>query len=196
MISFNKKLIFVHINKTPATSIQKALSNYGVKKLEENNKIETELTYKQSQHFNTIEYRKYLGEDYDNYYKFSVVRNPFDRVVSYYYGGAIQSGLSFKEWVLDRYRDENYKDYIRMYSDFTHWFSKDEIDYVLKFENLDNDFDKLKETLNLDCSLSKNNVNKTRTHYRDYYDDETIDVIEKHFEKELNAFNYKFDGER
>jgi len=178
MISFDKKFIFVHINKTAGTSIEKALSNYGVKKLEENNKIETELTYKQSQHFNTLEYRK------------------FDRVVSYYYGGAIQSGLSFKEWVLDRYRDENYKDYIRMYSDFTHWFNEDEIDYVLKFENLDNDFDKLKETLNLDCSLSKNNVNKTRTHYRDYYDDETIDVIEKHFEKELNAFNYKFNGER
>ena len=49
MISFNKKFIFVHINKTAGTSIEKALSNYGVKKLEENNKIETELTYKQSQ---------------------------------------------------------------------------------------------------------------------------------------------------
>ena len=45
-------------------------------------------------------------------------------------------------------------------------------------------------------TLSKNNVNKTRTHYRDYYDDETIDVIEKHFEKELNAFDYQFDGEK
>ena len=77
------------------------------------------------------------------------MRNPFDRVVSYYYGGAIQSGLSFKEWVLDRYRDENYKDYIRMYSDFTHWFDKDEIDYVLKFENLDDDFGKLKESLSI-----------------------------------------------
>ena len=42
VISFDKKFIFVHINKTAGTSIEKALSNYGVKKLEENNKIESQ----------------------------------------------------------------------------------------------------------------------------------------------------------
>ena len=192
MISYNKKFIFVHINKTAGTSMEKALADYGVKKLEEKGDLKFELNYNQSQHFNCDEYKKYLGSEYDDYFKFTVVRNPFDRVVSYYYGGAIQKGLNFKDWVVDRYLNENYKDYIRMYSDYTHWFDKDEMNYVLKFENLDQDFIKLKETLDLNCELGKANVNKSRTHYRDYYDDKTKDIIENHFEKELNTFQYKF----
>ena len=192
MISYDKKFIFVHINKTAGTSMEKALADYGVKKLEEKGDLKFELNYNQSQHFNCDEYKKYLGSEYDDYFKFTVVRNPFDRVVSYYYGGAIQKGLNFKDWVVDRYLNENYKDYIRMYSDYTHWFDKDELNYVLKFENLDQDFIKLKETLDLNCELGKANVNKSRTHYRDYYDDKTKDIIENHFEKELNTFQYKF----
>jgi len=192
MISYDKKFIFVHINKTAGTSMEKALADYGVKKLEEKGDLKFELNYNQSQHFNCDEYKKYLGSEYDDYFKFTVVRNPFDRVVSYYYGGAIQKGLNFKDWVVDRYLNENYKDYIRMYSDYTHWFDKDEMNYVLKFENLDQDFIKLKETLDLNCELGKANVNKSRTHYRDYYDNKTKDIIENHFEKELNAFQYKF----
>ncbi len=192
MISYDKKFIFVHINKTAGTSMEKALADYGVKKLEEKSDLKFELNYNQSQHFNCDEYKKYLGSEYDDYFKFTVVRNPFDRVVSYYYGGAIQKGLNFKDWVVDRYLNANYKDYIRMYSDYTHWFDKDEMNCVLKFENLDQDFIKLKETLDLNCELGKANVNKSRTHYRDYYDYKTKDIIENHFEKELNTFQYKF----
>ncbi len=192
MISYDKKFIFVHINKTAGTSMEKALADYGIKKLEEKSDLKFELNYNQSQHFNCDEYKKYLGSEYDDYFKFTVVRNPFDRVVSYYYGGAIQKGLNFKDWVVDRYLNANYKDYIRMYSDYTHWFDKDEMNCVLKFENLDQDFIKLKETLDLNCELGKANVNKSRTHYRDYYDDKTKDIIENHFEKELNTFQYKF----
>ena len=192
MISYDKKFIFVHINKTAGTSMEKALADYGVKKLEEKGDLKFELNYNQSQHFNCDEYKKYLGSEYDDYFKFTVVRNPFDRVVSYYYGGAIQKGLNFKDWVVDRYLNENYKDYIRMYSDYAYWFDKDEMNCVLKFENLDQDFIKLKETLDLNCELGKANVNKSRTHYRDYYDNKTKDIIENHFEKELNTFQYKF----
>ena len=67
---------------------------------------------------------------------------------------------------------------------------KDQVN--VKFENLDQDFIKLKETLDLNCELGKANVNKSRTHYRDYYDNKTKDIIENHFEKELNTFQYKF----
>jgi len=192
MISFDKKFIFVHINKTAGTSMEKALSNYGVRKLEVKNDLKIELTYKQSQHFNTDEYKEYLGGDYNNYYKFSVVRNPFDRVVSYYFGGAVQNGLGFKEWVADRYQGKNYKDYIRMYSDFTHWFEEKDMNFILRFEKLADDFDSLKKILNLDCNLGWKNVNKSRSHYRDYYDEETKGIIENHFSKELETFDYKY----
>ena len=82
MISYDKKFIFVHINKTAGTSMEKALADYGVKKLEEKGDLKFELNYNQSQHFNCDEYKKYLGSEYDDYFKFTVVRNPFDRLIS------------------------------------------------------------------------------------------------------------------
>ena len=71
MISYDKKFIFVQINKTAGTSMEKALADYGVKKLEEKGDLKFELNYNQSQHFNCDEYKKYLGSEYDDYFKFS-----------------------------------------------------------------------------------------------------------------------------
>ena len=42
MISYDKKFIFVHINKTAGTSMEKALADYGVKKLEEKGDLKFE----------------------------------------------------------------------------------------------------------------------------------------------------------
>ncbi len=192
MISYDKKFIFVHINKTAGTSMEKALADYGVRKLEEKSDLQFELSYSQSQHFNCEEYSKYLGSEYDDYFKFTVIRNPFDRVVSYYYGGAIKSDLSFSQWVVDRYKNKNFKDFERMYSDYKHWINLDDMDLILRFENLSVDFEKLKNTLDLDISLGSYNVNKKRVGYEEYYDDNTKEIIGNFFRDELDKFNYEF----
>ena len=192
MISFDKKFIFIHINKTAGTSMEKALSKYGVRKLEPKDNLEFELSYKQSQHFNCEEYKKYLGSEYDDYFKFTVVRNPFDRIVSYYGGGAITNNLSFSDWVIERYQNKNFKDFERMYSDYTHWIGDDKIDFILRFENLSSDFEELKNKLNLECELGYFNVNRRRSDYKEYYDENTKNIIYNFFEREIENFNYKF----
>ena len=193
MISYNKKFIFIHINKTAGTAVEKSLLEYGDKRVEPKNDLNFELTYKQSQHFNYKEYKEYLGSEYDNFFKFTVVRNPFDRVVSYYLKNSInQNNLSFSDWVIDRYKNKNFQDYKRMYSDYTHWIDKDNTDFILRFENLSSDFNILKQKLNIDCELKYHNVNKNRLHYKEYYNEDTKEIITNHFKKELNTFNYKF----
>ena len=193
MISYNKKFIFIHINKTAGTAVEQSLLEYGNKRVESKNDLEFELTYRQSQHFNYKKYKKYLGSEYDDFFKFTVVRNPFDRVVSYYLKNSINHhNLSFSDWVIDRYKNQNFQDYKRMYSDYTHWINIHDTDFILKFENLPSDFNILKQKLNLNCELEYHNVNKSRLHYKEYYDKNTKEIITNYFKKEINTFNYKF----
>jgi len=69
MISHTKKCLFVHIPKTAGTSIEKLLQgdNY---------------TEGWSSHNKLYEYENENG--YDSYYKFTFVRNPWERILSVY----------------------------------------------------------------------------------------------------------------
>ena len=75
------KMIFLHIPKTGGTSIEKSLNllniynGYGINKKN-----------KAMQHFDSHEYKKHLGkEKYNQYYKFTIIRNPYEKVISDYF---------------------------------------------------------------------------------------------------------------
>jgi hypothetical protein len=69
---------------------------------------------------------------------------------------------------------------------------KDEMDFIGKFENLQKDFDYVMNRLNLpqqkltheNCTLHKP--------YRDYYDDETEEVVAERYKDDINCFGYEF----
>jgi hypothetical protein len=78
---FKRKIIFLHIPKTGGTSVEKALNllskeyGYGIN----NNK-------KAMQHYDWHQYKKHLGEKiFNKYYKFTISRNPYDKVTSDYF---------------------------------------------------------------------------------------------------------------
>lgn len=102
-ISHKSKLLFVHIPKTGGTSIEKMFdmslrSNFFTRFsgrmdyqhiLENTSMTETEKRIcglKNMQHFTFKELKKILpAETVNSYFKFSVVRNPYDRVISEYF---------------------------------------------------------------------------------------------------------------
>src|SRR5204862_2265949 len=94
MISFQKCFLFVHIPKTAGNSIQSVLRDYWEDQLialrNEQDGVERfglrNPKYKLKKHSTLADYRVALGEmEFDNLYKFTSVRNPWDRMISLYF---------------------------------------------------------------------------------------------------------------
>lgn len=126
MINHEHKYIFIHIPKTAGNSIKKTLmGNY-------------ELV-----HRNIEEY-----EDSSDYFKFSFVRNPYNRLYSWiyeseqyneYWKNIYPTRVEFNSFV----RNELY-DFKTQYS-----YIKDKMNFVGRFENLQEDFDTICDMIGL-----------------------------------------------
>jgi len=202
-IRHEQKIIFVHIPKTAGNSITKALSevdNVPNKKRKKSPKI--------AKHAKAFEVRYLLGEDiWEDYFTFSFVRNPWDLMVSSYkwwrqkaanrvkrYANVarkIQS-MDFQEFVNSKYGKYMINE---RYGNFFDWLSNGEeimVDFVGKVENINEDWAKICEINNLD-HIEMPHENKTdRVSYRDYYNDETRQMVAKRFQKSIKYFDYSF----
>lgn len=198
MVSHKDKYIFIHIPKTGGTSIEKALNA-------------------QQYHYDHLYYKKNVI-NYNNFFIFSVVRNPFERTVSDYKWATNQkykfpakelkkmfTGKSFRYFV-DTYYNLAYKDvkYFRSQSWFKHHHLTHcrsqldilnpicDIDYVIRFERLQQGFDFLCDKIEVPRQKLPH-LNKTEVrHYTEYYDDETREIIAEKYKKDIEYFGYKF----
>ena len=184
----DKKVIFIHINKTGGTSIYNAL---GLK-----NKI----------HITARHIIDQIGEDeWKNAYKLSFVRNPWDKVVSHYKykvktnkQNLKVNTLSFKEWVMKTYG--NNKDYYYfnnpiMFQPQLDWLvdhkGNIDINFIGKFEHIEEDFQKLCAHLGIEKKLPHLN-STSKDNYKDFYDDTTKEMIAHWFKKDIEKFKYEF----
>jgi hypothetical protein len=125
-----------------------------------------------------------------SYFKFTLERNPWDKVISLYYHR--QPNIPFNEWIKTfslnlRSQPLNYPLYsIR---------GKVKLDFIGKYENLNKDLEFIFKKLNLplaDLPSEKTSFRKNKENYRDYYDDNSKKIIEKFYEKEINFMKYSF----
>ena len=163
-----------------------------------------------------------LPDDWANLFRFGFVRNPFDRVVSAWKmftegtvddawhlpeRGAVDLSLrQVLELGLDptapfghpRYNQIKPDPLIRLknhvipQSDSYHGLQH--VEFVGRFENLQNDFRVVAERLGLSIKeLPKSNWTAQRTHYRKYFDDVTRRLAEELYRADLEQFGYDFE---
>ncbi len=137
--------------------------------------------------------KTYIGEDiWNSYYKFSFERNPWDRQVSYYnykYRGR-DNPISFEKSLKNKKKAFVYN--YELYS----IDGEIALDFVGKYENLAQDFQKVLNTIGLDkdVSLPFTNVTKNSSTkpYRSFYTDESRRIIGEWYRPEIEKFNYEF----
>lgn len=208
MISQDKEFIFIHIPKTAGTSIYSALG--GDRKEDNlfgyNKKLDLYL-----QHLTAEEMLKYqfvTEPEFRNYFKFCFVRNPWDRVVSEW----LWRTKNVPRHNLHRYVRLSLKHFIEKVPTWRgkvgsrirrhllpqHQFIYDAqgqpmVDYVGRFENLRQDFDTICQQIGLDgAELPWSNSTRVKISYRDYYDDETYEMVKDLYAEDIDYFDYQF----
>lgn len=181
--------IFIHINKTAGTSIIKVIGK----------PFRKHLTAKEI--ISTIGQKKW-----DSAYKFTVIRNPWDKVVSQYKhnikmnsNNMAKKHIEFKDWVSCTYginKDAKYYGRPQMFLPQVEWLKnyKNEIDIdkIIRFENLNEGINNVFKTLGIKHELP--HVNRTvKTDYKKFYDNESKKIIADWFHEDIDVFGYSFD---
>lgn len=209
MISTRHKFIFIHIPKTGGNSIQNILVNYSEDTLRNHengetfeniqrnylNDFEVESNSEQisGKHKRFIKYQNNWNSsfgEFSDFFKFSVVRNPWDRCISLYFYSKTKNVFDkdkFISLVLS-----NKPSALPQYNYLVNNEGEVNLDYIIKFESL-------QECFNIACDnigipkAKLPHVNKSKhKHYTEYYDDETRKIVAEKFAKDIEYFGYKF----
>lgn len=66
------------------------------------------------------------------------------------------------------------------------------VDFIGKFENIENDFNMVCKNLGIEVELPHINFSKRNKKYRDYYTKETRKLVEAHYNQDIIQFKYEF----
>jgi len=192
MIIKEKKIVFCHIDKTAGSSIKKCI-NPSI-----NCHSDTEPIIHNTKHMTMKQLLQLIDGDPSDYFKFAFVRNPYDRALSKYFqhkrveGGnmteKLAKNMTFPQWVkaggLKAFRPQ----YLYCYDESMNFLC----DFIGRFENLNIDYDIIRNKLDL-CELvhlNKNNKKELVKNYLEYYDEETIQYVTHKYRKDFELFGY------
>lgn len=210
MLSFKDvpvPFIFIHIPKTAGTSIKKVLKDNGYGYSLKPNRNARRI-FRNPGHFRIKHYKHFMnlypvGFTFEDAFKFSVIRNPFERVVSYYYF-IRQKNKAYKR----EYTDENFHSWfervliggepdisnrpknVDTLVPCTH-FLTEPINQILRFENLKEDFALLKKNLRLEIILPHENKIEHPC-YKNHITTSERAWIEKNFKSDFEKYGYEW----
>ncbi len=192
----DNECIFVHIPKAAGVSV-----GYSLFRRHTGN------------HTSISEYQMaFSQEEYNRFFKFAFVRNPWDRLLSAYLflkaGGRnvgdkkwadeyLSSYSSFTEFILDWVTEENVL--LGMHFKPQYLFVtnpgnlKIQVDFIGKFETLQTDYQIIRDKLGLGDDLKFENKTEEKSgDYRSYYTKETQEIVARVYKEDIALFDYGF----
>lgn len=184
--SHRKKFIFFHLYKVAGTSLRNVLSPYQ--------------DFRMNKHDKPNMFLNKFGRDlYDKYYTFAFVRNPWDWQVSLYFymlrdythhqHNLMKSFngdyTKYVEWRVN----EDCKPQYMFLSENADLESPITLDFIGRYENLNQDFEYVKNHLALQGNLP--HLNKTdHKKYKEYYNKDTWRMIQEAYKIDIDYFGY------
>lgn len=177
MVNHKHKFIFVHIPRTGGTSIEcffdkQVCENYFFRK-------------KHSSH-------RYELAAFSDYFSFTFVRNPWDRMLSFYLkvtSGA-KNPITFLNWLKSYHV---YNKYPCSMCDFI--FDTNEtqtVDFVGRYENFQDDFNFVCNKLDVSVSRLQKLNQVPHEEYTNYYDTESIALVNQLCYRDIEFFEYEY----
>jgi len=202
MVPALRPSIFVHIQKTGGTAVRSAL---GME------------IYAERKHFLARDLRDVYGKAaWESSFKFSFVRNPWDRLVSWWSmidnhrhaSTAANSGNEFTRYV--RQRAQSFEEFLTRCTDEIvetdgrkHIF-RDQIDYLVddkgklivdfvgRFERLQEDFDQVTARLGVPSATLPRVNSSQHAAYTSYYTPAMAEEVGRRYARDILAFSYRF----
>lgn len=165
-------------------------------------------------HGNLKRYQIMFGpEEFNRYFKFTIVRNPYDRLVSAFHFMK-KGGINAKD---KRWAERNLAPYADFDAFVKGWVNRNNIwkglhfrpqhsficvrgnrpglDFIGYFENLTSDFAHICQQLNIQSTLLETNRNPERARdYRSYYTEETRAIVARVYAEDIQMLGYAFDN--
>lgn len=187
MINHKYKFIFIHIPRTGGSSIEAQFQYY---------------KDPSDKHWNLFDWKNKLTfEQFNTYFKFSFVRNPWSIVISNYLdkgwysnknkGGEIgfHAGKSLK-YFLSKYEIAPHE-----HGDsFFDYLDPEQMDFIGRFENRAEGIKYISDKIgfNICPNIQRRKKPFKTKHYTEYYDEETKQIVAEKYAKDIEYFDYEF----
>jgi sulfotransferase famil protein len=158
-------------------------------------------------------------DEWDEYFKFAFVRNPWDRLVSWYtmirtadkyrtirwnklWRYALDNGSTFEEFI------RNCNGEVRMKHGVKYSFAHNQLDYVAdedgnllvdfigRVENFQSDMRKVLDTIDVEQQVIPRKNSSAHAHYSEFYTPETETIVRERFKRDIEFFGYEFERPR
>ena len=204
------RTIFIHIPKNAGSSITQYFKS---------NFLESELKHwalsNQTKHETYFEIQKkgknlsilknfFFDASFLDFYKFAVVRNPYDRMVSLYF----YLKQRHSQNLLEKNNVDSFDEFIYLLENSDSWiynlystklqlkYLVDEnqivaMNYICRFENIHQDLATVSKQIGVNIKLPHENKS-CHSSYKKYYTNNTKSIVSKYYSKDLNFLNYQF----
>lgn len=226
IVSHSRKFIFIKPVKTAGTSIEAVLSNYcdgddvvtplgdySFNRDEKGDWIHKSMNPGDfHQHDDALTIRQQIPPElWQGYFKFSMARNPWDRLVSDFFwqkrqDPALQPRKRFYHHLGIPF--DEFGEIRKLFAQFAEsgpWHNNDRfytiedrlcVDFVIRYENLAGDFDEVCRRIGVattELPNLKGGLRKVKRHYSEYYDDSTRDLVAQRHRHDIELLGYKFE---
>lgn len=189
-LSHKLKFIFIHVHRTGGSTLISLL------KSELGHDVEV-----LSQHGNAATLEKLQLENHPEYFTFGFVRNPWERLLSWY---LLINKESPRPLETDRAEFELFLDEERAAEPSDKYFHYNQLDYfpknheaienfkIFRYENYEQEVENIFNLLQIPkFSIEKHNGTKA-IDYRDYYSEKSKLWVEQNCQRDIEFFNYSF----
>lgn len=201
MICHTRKALFIHIPKTGGNSVNRVLG------------VEWENHKDLARHAS-----EEAEEHIRDYYKFAIVRNPWDRLLSdFNFQNRKSRGTklflhdengkkrTFAQWIDAGFAEPDLhppsewggkvSDHINRFSPQVDWLKLDGVlmmDFTARLDRINDDFPKICDALGIPPRKLPKRNSRFHWHYSRYYTDELARRVAKYYEEDIDTFGFTF----